>query len=243
MKPFILLFLIAFNALYSQVNGDTTNILQKRILSAELSFGGSLPFGSFSKRVKNESNSGFANPGIKLDASVNYQIYKNLGIKSMVSYQNHGIDDLKFKKDLILENPSNSYTIQSSAWENTSVLFGAFANFNADEAIQIQPKVLLGFNYGRSPVIDLTVSDSTKALSQIKQYSGNAFAFCYVLGLDLKLKLLERTQLLLGGDVFNSDLVFESVKVENKTALNTTTFRIKQPIQTFTIKFGVCRTF
>ncbi len=240
MKGLFLIFLFAFNCVLGQQTLDTSNILPKKIISVDfLNIGSSFPIGSFSKRIKTGENSGFANVGIKLDAAFNYQIYKNLGVKSMLIFQNHQIDDYKYKKELYAENAANSYTLNTRGWTNISALFGAYAKFNVDENLSIQPKILLGFNYGISPIINLTVEDSSKTLVNIRQDKGNAFAFCYILGVDFNISLINNYHLLLGFDSFNSDLFFEDVKVKNITYNNNSEFKFKQPIQTLGFKIGI----
>ena len=85
-----------------------------------LNIGASMPFKDFGDREKS-TTSGFAIPGIKLDGGFNIQLYRHLGIKSIVMWQNNQIDETKYKKDLKAENPMNSYTISSGGWNNFSI--------------------------------------------------------------------------------------------------------------------------
>jgi len=244
MRNLVLLFLLALQFLKAQNQLDTTNILPKRIISVDyLCLGSSFPIGSFSKRIKTSENSGFANPGLKLDAGFNYQIYKNLGAKAMLVFQNHRMDDFKYKKDLYLENAINQYTIQAGSWMNVSGLFGAYAIFNLDDNFSIQPKVLLGFNYGLSPDINLKIIDSSKVEMNVLQNRGHSFSFCYLLGIDAQIKLINKYYVLIGCDSFNTDLFFENVKVKNLTYGNQAEFKFKQPVQTFGFKLGLGRSF
>lgn len=241
-------FILAVFVLCSSINGqtilDTSNILPKKILSVDyINFGASFPISSFSKRIKTDENSGFATVGVKLDAAVNYQFYRNLGIKAMFIYQNHQIDDYKYKKDLYTEAPLNSYTISSKGWNNFSALFGAYANFKLDDNMYFQPKILLGFNYGTSPIINLTVADTSKKTFIVEQQSGQAISFSYVVGFDFKLNLVKNYYMLFGFDSYNADMYFEGVKVKNLNNGTESEFKFKQPIQTLSLKVGVGRTF
>lgn len=241
---FILSFLLLCSTAKTQTVLDTSNILPKKIVSVDyVNFGASFPISSFSKRIKTTENSGFATVGIKLDAAINYQFYKNLGIKAMFIYQNNQIDDYKYKKDLYTEAPLNSYTISSKGWNNFSALFGAYANFKLDDNMFFQPKILLGFNYGTSPIIELTVADTSKKTFIIEQQRGQAVSFCYVLGFDFKLNLVKNYYALFGFDSYNADMYFDGVKVKNMNDGTESQFKFKQPIQTLSFKVGVGRTF
>lgn len=240
MRGLFLFFLAISTCVFGQQTLDTSNILPKKIISVDfINVGSSFPIGSFSKRIKTGENSGFANVGIKLDAAFNYQIYKNLGVKSMIVFQNHQIDDYKYKKDLYAENTVNSYTLNTKGWTNISALFGAYAKFNVDENLSVQPKILLGFNYGTSPIINLMVEDSSKTIVNIRQEKGNALAFCYIIGIDFNVSLVKNYHLLIGLDSFNADMFFEDVKVKNLTYNNNSEFKFKQPIQTLGFKLGI----
>lgn len=241
---FLILKLFALNASFAQLQGDTANLLPKKILSAEfINFGGAFPVGSFGKRTKNADFSGFANPGLHLSAAVNYQLYKNLSIKTQFGFQSNQIDSYRYKKFLIQENSTNSYTIATGSWQNIFVLFGVNANFNIDNDLTFQPKILLGGNFGLSPEIDLTVRDSAQSISVVKQNRGTAAGFCYVLGADFKLKLVKGFYALFSGEFFNSDLQFDKVILQNKTSTYSTEFNFRQPVQTLNLKFGIGKTF
>lgn len=237
-KHLILLLIIA-KLSAAQVPTDTTKLLQKKITSFEvLNIGASMPIADFSASEK-LSKSGYALPGIKLDAGYNIQLYKHIGIKSVLLFQNNQIDDQKYKQDLLADNPVNSYTISSGGWNNISALLGAFTNFNLAKSYHIQPYLLLGFNYGSSPNIDLTVSDSLKAISTINQKRGHALAFCYGGGLDVKADIIKDFQLTVGVNYFNTDLKFDKVRLENSYKNSVYEFTIFQPIQTLGFKVGI----
>jgi len=233
--------LLLSGCLFAQVPTDTSKLLQKKITSVELlNIGASMPFSDFGNHEKS-ATSGFALPGIKLDVGYNIQLYKHLGIKSLIQFQNNQIDDYKYKKDLLAENPVNSYTISSGSWNNLSGLLGAYANFNAGESYHLQPYLLFGFNYGTSPTIDLIVSDSLKALSTITQKRGHTIAFCYGAGFDMKADLSNSFQLTIGINHFLTDLKFEKIRVENTYKNSVYEFMVYQPIQTLGFKVGLAK--
>lgn len=220
---------------------DSLRLLQKRILSIEiLNIGASMPYYGFGNHEKS-MDGGFAIPGIKIDAGFNIQLYKHLGIKSMLLYQNNQIDEYKYKKDLTAEDPANSYTISAGGWNNTSVMIGAFGNFNLSKTCHLQPYILGGFNYGISPKIDLTVSDSLKMISEIKQKKGNAIAFCYGIGMDVKADLENNFQFVVGVNFFYSALKFNKIRLENSYKNSVYDFQVYQPVQTFGLKIGIAK--
>ncbi len=244
MKRFLAIFLVLFTVARAQIQLDTSNILPKKLISVDfLSVGSSFPYGSFSKRIKSSENSGFANTGLKLDFGFNYQVYKNLGVKSMLVFQNHKIDDYKYKKDIYSENALNQYSITTGSWTNISGLFGAYAIFNLDENLSLQPKILLGFNYGTSPYINLLVEDTSNVVMKIKQEKASALSFCYLLGLDATISLVKKYYLIIGIDSFNADMFFDKVQVKNQTYGIASEFKFKQPIQTISFKMGFGKTF
>jgi hypothetical protein len=217
---------------------DSLRLLQKQIRSFELlNVGVSMPINDFGKHEK-DSTSGFAIPGIKLDACFNIQLYKHLGIKSMVMWQNNQLDKTKYKKDLTTENPANSYTISAGGWNNFSAFIGVFNNFNIGKSFHVQPYILGGFNYGISPSIELTVIDSLQFISNISQKRGHAVNFCYGGGLDIKADLSNNFQLNFGVSGFYSDLKFNNIRLENSFKNSVYEFKIHQPIQTLGFKIG-----
>jgi hypothetical protein len=220
---------------------DSVRLLQKRVLSVELlNIGASMPFKDFGDREKS-TTSGFAIPGIKLDGGFNIQLYRHLGIKSIVMWQNNQIDEAKYKKDLKTENPVNSYTISSGGWNNFSVLIGAFSNFNVGTSYHIQPFILGGFNYGSSPNVNVVVSDSLQMISTISQKRGHAVNFCYSAGIDLKADLDNNFQITLGVNFFYTDLKFNNIRVENSYKNSVYEFIAYQPVQTLGFKIGIAK--
>ncbi len=220
---------------------DSLRLLQKRILSIELlNVGASMPYFGFGSHERS-ADAGYALPGIKIDAGLIIQLYKHIGIKSQLMYQNNQIDEYKYKKELTAQDPANSYTMSSGGWNNTSILIGAFGNFNLGETCHLQPYVLGGFNYGISPNIDLTVSDSLKMLSDIKQKRGHAFAFCYSVGMDIKADLEKDFQLIVGVNFFYSALKFNKIRLENSYKNSVYDFQVYQPVQTFGLKVGIAK--
>ena len=92
--------LLSFGMLNAQVvpTKDSIKLLQKPITSFELpTIGASMPINDFGRKDKS-STSGFAIPGLKMDVAFNIQLYKHLGIKSMVMWQNNQLDETKYKK-------------------------------------------------------------------------------------------------------------------------------------------------
>lgn len=242
LRLFIFVFLLS-GAIKAQVvpTNDSLRLLQKRILSIEiLNIGASMPYFGFGNHEKS-MDGGFAIPGIKIDAGFNIQLYKHLGIKSMLLYQNNQIDEYKYKKDLIVQDPANSYTISSGGWNNTSLMIGAFGNFNLGKTCHLQPYLLGGFNHGISPNINLILSDSIKMISEIKQKKGNALAFCYSVGMDIKADLENNFQFLVGVNFFYSALKFNKIRLENSYKNSVYDFQVYQPVQTFGLKIGLAK--
>ena len=241
LKYFILA--LCFSALKSQVisTNDSLRLLQKQIRSVEiLNIGACMPMSDFGTHEK-KSTSGFAVPGIKLDAGFNIQLYKHLGIKSMITWQNNQLDETKYKKDLTSENSKNTYTISSGGWNNFSILIGVFNNFNVGEKFHLQPFILGGFNYGISPNINVRMIDSLGFSSDILQKRGYAWNFCYGGGVDVKIDLSNDYQFSFGVSGFYCDLKFNSIRVENSFKNSVYTFNIRQPIQTLGFKVGIAK--
>ncbi|MDZ4664564.1 MAG: hypothetical protein SGJ15_06785 [Bacteroidota bacterium] len=242
LRFFISLFILS-GILKAQVvpTNDSARLLQKRVLSIEIAnIGASMPYFGFGNHEKS-MDGGFAIPGIKIDAGLNIQLYKHLGIKSMLLYQNNQIDEYKYKKDLMMEDPANSYTISSGGWNNTSLMIGSFGNFNFGKTCHLQPYILGGFNYGISPNIDLILSDSLKMISDIKQKRGNALAFCISAGMDLKADLENDFQFVVGVNFFYSALKFNKIRLENSYKNSIYDFPVYQPVQTFGLKIGIAK--
>jgi hypothetical protein len=239
----LILIIILSSSLQAQVvtTNDSVRLLQKRVLSAELlCVGASMPFKDFGDREKS-TTSGFAIPGIKLDAGFNIQLYKHLGIKSSVMWQNNQIDQTKFKKDLEAENSANSYSVSSGGWNNFSILIGAFSNFNVGSSYHIQPYILGGFNLGFSPKVDVIVSDTLEMISSITQKRGHATNFCYGAGIDFKADLDNNLQFIVGVNGFYSALKFNGIRVENTYKNSVYEFTAYQSIQTLGFKIGIAK--
>jgi hypothetical protein len=244
MKLRCFLFLsLCLGALNAQVisTKDSLRLLQEQVRSIELmNLGVCMPMKDFGKHEKS-TTSGFAIPGLKLDAGFNIQMYKHLGVKTMVQWQNNQLDKTKYKKDLKAENPANSYTISSTGWNNISLFIGVFNNFNIGEHYHIQPFILGGFNFGISPGVEVTVLDSLQLSSVITQKRAHAWNFCYGGGLDIKADLPNDFQFVFGVNGFYTDLKFNGVRIENTLKNSVYNFDIFQPIQTLGFKVGVAK--
>ncbi len=218
---------------------DSLRLLKTRILSWEiLNLGAAMPINDFGNKDKS-STSGFAIPGVKLDGGFNIQLYKHLGIKSQVMWQNNQINETKYKKDLIAEDPANSYTISSGGWNNFGLLIGVFGNFNMGSDVHLQPFIMGGFNFGLSPNVEVTVLDSLKMTSHISQKRGNATNFCYGGGLDLKIDLINGLQFITGVNAFYCELKYNGIRVENSYKNSIYEFNALQPVQTLGFKLGI----
>jgi hypothetical protein len=240
---YFIFLLLCFGSLGAQVisTQDSIRLLPEQIRSIEiLNIGACMPVNDFGKHEKS-STSGFAVPGIKLDAGFNIQLYRHLGIKSMLMWQNNQLDANKYKKDLKAENPANSYTISSGGWNNFSLFIGVYNNFNIGKSFHIQPYILGGFNYGISPDVEVTVLDSLQFLSNISQKKGHAWNFCYGGGLDLKVDVANDYQFTFGVSGFYCELKFNGVRVENSFKNSVYYFNAYQPIQTLGFKVGVAK--
>ncbi len=236
--------LLCVGSLRSQVisTKDSLHLLQDQVLSIEiLNIGAGMPMKDFGMHEKS-STSGFAVPGLKMDAGFNIQMYKHLGIKTMVMWQNNQLDETKYKKDLTAENPKNTYTISSGGWNNFSLFIGVFNNFNLSENVHLQPFILGGFNYGFSPDVDVTVLDSLGFTSNISQKRGHAWNFCYGAGLDMKVDVANNFQFTFGINGFYTDLKFNGVRVENSFKNSVYVFDAHQPIHTLGFKVGIAKT-
>lgn len=242
-RIFIFVFLIS-SAVKAQVvtTNDSVRLLQKRVLSVDLlSIGASMPIRDFGDREKS-TTSGFALPGIKFDAGFNIQLYKHLGIKSTLMWQNNQIDENKYKQDLKSENAVNSYSISSGGWNNFSIFIGAFTNFNVGSSYHIQPYILGGFNLGFSPKVNVTVSDSLEMISTISQKRGHATNFCYGAGIDFKADLANDLQFVVGINGFYCELKFNGIRVENTYKNSVYEFTAYQAVQTLGFKVGITKT-
>ncbi len=238
---FFILAIFISPTLISQVANDSIKLFPK-IKSIELNVGVTNSTGGFNRLVPgNSETSAFALPGIKLDAAYNIQMYKHMGVKAMLVYQNNQIDDKRYLRDLISKNPLNSYSMSAGGWNNIAAMLGVFGNFNLGKHVHFQPRFCFGFNYGLSPKIDLTVSDSLKNVSVISQKHGNAVAFSFLLGTDFKIDLAKKYQLLFGFDAFSSDLVFQNIRVENSSTNLVTFFTAHQSVGTLAFKIGICK--
>lgn len=201
--------------------------------------GSSMPINDFGSKDKS-ATSGFAIPGFKLDMGFNIQLYKHLGIKSQLMWQNNQLDETKYKKDLLAENTANTYTISSGGWNNYGIFIGVFGNFNLSSNAHLQPYLLGGFNFGTSPLIKINAIDSLGSNFIITQYSKLAMNFSYAGGLDLKLDIDDSFQFITGVSAFYCELKFNNIRVDN-TSNSVNKFNILQPVQTLGFKIGIAK--
>lgn len=245
MKKLLLITILFSVVAHAQVvpTKDSLRLLNKRVLSWEiLNIGASMPINDFGSKDKS-STSGFAIPGIKMDAAFNIQLYKHLGIKSEVVWQNNQLEKTKFKKDLKNEDPTSSYTVTASGWNNFGIFIGAFGNFDLTKECHLQPYILGGFNLGISPEVNVTVLDADTITSQIKQFKGTATNFSYTGGFLLKFDIARHFQFVTGVSAYYCELKFNGIRIENSRTNAVNNFDILQPVQTLGFKLGVVRTF
>jgi hypothetical protein len=240
VKKCVLIAFVFCAGLKAQVvpTHDSLRLLNQRIISWEiLNIGAAMPISDFGSKDKS-STSGFAIPGIKIDAGYNIQLYRHLGIKTQLIIQSNRIDQTKYKKDLRAENPANSYTISSGAWNNFAFHIGVLGNFNLTSKVHLQPFLMGGFNMGTSPLIKINVLDSLGSSSLITQNTKIAANFSYSGGMDLKIDIAPHFQFTTGVDAFYSDLKFRNIRVDN-TNNSVYEFTIVQSIQTLGFKAGI----
>lgn len=197
----ILLFLITTTIVFAQESKYYFGI----------SYGKSFPLGDLKDDGINNSNSGFAESGKKLDLYVGSALSENLNFTLTFRYQNFDADIKSLIKEFETTNGATNFIGSSDAWKIHSLLAGIEYKINMGGKLSLYPRIGLGPMLVSNPELSITATNKN-TYSGINRSSGTGLGLGYEFGVGLKRDLgkhfcLMPTFTFSGGIVTISDVV------------------------------------
>jgi len=212
-------------------------------LSVQVSFGASIPVGTFGSKSPNElysdnqpKASGLAEAGPLIQLNINYQIKQSFGISFLISGQQNKQNSAAFQSDISQTlNSSDQFVVTTNSWQILKILAGGFYDLTiTKEKLYFRPKVLIGILKTSLPAYSFYDRTSFS-------YSGNQkdnplpWAFSYDLGGDLQWWFSKKMFIAVGLDYSHA-----GPKGYNFSVLNITTHQnTKIPISLINATVGI----
>lgn len=150
-----------------------------------ISHGKSFPLGDFKGDGINNSNSGFAESGKKLDLYAGSALTEKLNFTLIFRYQNFDADITAVVKELETTNEATNFVGSSGAWKIHSFLAGIEYKINMGGKLTFYPRIGLGPMLVSNPEFSITATDKNTD-SGINRSSETGFGLGYELGVGLK---------------------------------------------------------
>lgn len=197
-KSLLILLLLAFSY---------TNFAQevKSFFSLKGSY--SIPVGDYAAYDLN--NGCFTTEGVSFGAEGAWYFYKNLGFGADITYSLHSVDAIgianKKMEDAIL---LNQLYVRSDPYKMMTTLVGFYYSINVINRLTIEPKLLGGMIFGKSPWQLYEQELYLLGDSYYKITPSKAHAFAFKAGVSFKYELSSCLALSLFADYSQSDLSY-----------------------------------
>jgi opacity protein-like surface antigen len=206
-----------------------------------VSIGSSIPVGDFAlAEITDEA--GWAKAGAVVDLTFSYRIGEsNFGVTAMLRGQANQVDDQGRADEFAKQNPGVNYTVESKPWSMGGFLVGGFAAFPISYIATFQARAMVGYLNASSPTIDLTAA-ANGASGWLKQESGSATSFTYLIGAGFKIDISNNLYLLTNLDYMSAEPEFKNVKTTYSDG-SSDSVDFKQKIETVNISAGIAFKF
>ncbi|NPD83139.1 hypothetical protein HNS38_00090 [Lentimicrobium sp. L6] len=167
----------------------------------------SIPVGDYA--AYDLDKGGFTTEGISLGAEGAWYVYKNIGFGADITYSLHSVDAIgianKKMEDAIL---LNQLYVRSDPYKMMTTLVGFYYSINVINRLTIEPKLLGGMMFGKSPWQLFEQELYLLGESYYKITSSKARSFAFKAGVSFKYELSSCLALSLFADYSQSDLSY-----------------------------------
>jgi len=206
------------------------------------SFGPSFPLGEFASKDLDTEDAGYATTGFLFDISFAYKLGDGkFGFTALLRAQANPTDVQAMADKLAELVPGVFWTVEGQAWGTAGFLFGGFAPFPLSEKTKLEIKGMIGFLSASSPELTITGSGGGESI-WIKQSSGNASSFAYLIGAGFKFDLSRRLYLLTNLDYLGAKPEFSDIEITASDGSSETDTR-SQSMGTFNLSAGIALKF
>ncbi len=152
------------------------------------SFGPSRAIGDFDDTDVNNSDSGFAEDGFKLDFFGGYFITEEISITGIFRFQWFDTDISSIVESYNAQNPGEDLTISSEQWRTFSLLFGMSYDFRISDKYSIFPRMGLGPMLVTNPDLSAILSRG-EVVEELDRKSETELGLGYELGFGISRKI------------------------------------------------------
>lgn len=240
MKKTLLLLAIIIlpQFLFSQNNESSSKVLEKSKIYIGASFGPSRAIGDFEDTDVNNSDSGFAEDGFKIDLFGGYFINEKVSITGIFRYQWFDTDISSIVETYNEQNPGEDLSIDSEQWRTYALLFGISYDFKINDKYTVFPRMGLGPMLVTNPSLSAILSRG-ESVEELDRSSETELGLGYELGFGIRRNFGKHISLMpmytfSGGFVSISD-------VETTNASQATDYKPK--IQSFNLGISIAYRF
>jgi hypothetical protein len=220
----------------------TQGFAQDKNGSFGISIGSSIPVGDFAL-TDTTDEAGWAKAGAVVDFTFSYRIGEsNFGVTAMLRGQANQVDAQGLADEFAKQLPGVNITVESKPWSIGGFLVGGFAAFPVSDIATFEARAMVGYLNASSPTLDITVYSDW-----IKQESGSASSFTYLIGAGFKIDISNNLYLLTNLDYMSAEPEFKNVTTTYSDSVDniggSDSFDFKQKIGTVNISAGIAFKF
>lgn len=205
--------------------------------SLEFRLGASSPFGDYAGNNPDQSKDGLAKTGLFYSLEYTYWVSDLAGISLLSSNSVNPIDVDALGKSLDQSFASgSSYTIDSEGWGLNIFGIGPSLKTDLSEGIRIKSHAIFGLAFGRSPSLDITISDVNQQAIKQTMPADNNTSFGYQIGGGLEFSVSNSIDIGINADYIGANIEFTSTTtttgngrtliLENKGSQSMTAFLV-----------------
>jgi len=230
---------LCFGQAQDSTKGAINESLPKRAYIG-LSYGFSIPMGSFSAKNANLVSSAFAKNGQSIHLfNFGYQFSNSLSGKVFYLNATNSVDENLLGNNLSKSSPKN-YTVQASDYELKALLFGIGIN-KINSALDLDLHFLLGYGSSFLPSFTLIESDPTNSSTQTINFKpSKEQGFGVGLSAGLRIHLNSQFDFMTQAAYIIFEKKFKQLRVDN---FSTSTTESRISYEVLTLNFGFAYRF
>jgi len=216
----------------------TNNISAQPKGYVAISGGIAVPMGKFGSTDMSDLESGYAKLGANFNLSCAYRLGENFGITAMINGRENPIDEDAMLRQL---HSQIDYTAGNLSTTNFSIgdwLLGGYGSFAISKITSLETRVMAGISTVTSPEVAFNVHDQG-ITKWIKQTSGSAKSFAYLVGAGLKFNAGDHICFLTNVDFIGGKPEFSGIEVISSTGSSEFVKPFNQPINTINLSIGI----
>ncbi len=169
--------------------------------------GVSMPFGDYSR--KSLDNGCFTMAGVSFGAEGAWFFWKNLGVGADVNYSLHTVDAIGLATEMVrVDQFLVDMTVRSDPYTMLTTMAGFYYSYNIKQKITIQPKLMAGVIFGKTPFQLFEPTFYLLGPSYYKTTSSRDRSFAFKPGISINYQINNCIALGIHADYTMSNMVF-----------------------------------